>query len=85
MRGDAAAIGILRAAAAELASLARAVERKLEHPVPLPWSWSGSILAASDMLRCWIAECLAADGSSLEMIPPRGSPVEGALALAAQE
>jgi N-acetylglucosamine kinase-like BadF-type ATPase len=84
-QGCAAANGIVRAAAAELASLIRAVARRLEHPAPLPWSWSGSLIAASGSLRDWIAEYLAADGSSLEMQPPRAGPLEGALALAAEE
>lgn len=79
--GDPVAAKLAQQAAEHLAGLARAVEARVATSTPLPWSWSGGLLAHTG-LRELVAEALHARGSGLIAAPPRLDALHGALLLA---
>jgi N-acetylglucosamine kinase-like BadF-type ATPase len=76
--GDAGARAILEAAADELVALARALVDRLRFPVgmPVPLSWSGSVLSQEPLVRGRFLAGL--DGSGFFLVEPRFEPGHGA-------
>lgn len=81
--GDAVAEGILAAAGRELATslatAARAVDRTGTTPRA---TWTGGLFAVGDLLTRPFAAAFAELDPTLELVAPRGSGVDGALAIA---
>jgi len=84
--GDAAAIAIHDAAAAELAAIAEALRTALgfapDEPVPL--SWSGGVLTNDASVRARLEARLRANGP-YRVVEPRHSPAYGAALYAAHQ
>ncbi len=79
--GDGVAAGILTQAGEDLAEMARAVERSLAIS-GLPLAYQGGFLTAASGLQ--VEAALRRGGSSLRVVNPRFTPLEGALLLAAE-
>lgn len=80
--GDEVAEKLVEAGAAELARMARAVERRLADPAAGLWSWAGGLLTGSEDLRRRVQGQLLAEGSALQAQAPVLPADAGALILA---
>jgi N-acetylglucosamine kinase-like BadF-type ATPase len=78
--GDEVATAICRRAGADLAYAVLAVVRRLAAQETLV-SYQGAVLGRSRLVRAAFVETLGADGTGIDVRPPRFEPVAGAVLL----
>lgn len=83
-QGDPGTTGILASAAIELAGMVLLVQQRLGSQSQLPVALTGGLAAGSRVLREEFAEAISPFGACLRLTPPRFSPLQGALLLAAE-